>query len=234
MSLDLRMHRPLSLSLRLTLLFGITAAGIFIVFGWMISRSTETHFAAEDSSELEIIAAAVMNALSEVEPEGDIARLKHRFDDLLVGHHSASLSIFEQAQGEIYASPGPDLSAIIEAFNGDVKDRTVRRWEDSNHNYRVLVRTLDEDQPSGRRYTITVAVPVDLQIRFLDAFRRTLWLMIVTSIAFMSLMGWVAARRGHAPLRQIVDRIRQISVNKLDNRLSPETLPSELTDLAVS
>ena len=93
---------------------------------------------------------------------------------------------------------------------------------------------MDADQPTGRQYTIAVAVPIDFHLQFLEAFRQTLWLTIVASIAIMSLMGWVAARRGHAPLHQIVDRIGQISANKLDNRLAPETMPTELTDLAVS
>ena len=116
----------------------------------------------------------------------------------------------------------------------EVGDGATHRWDDADLSYRVLIQVMDEDQTTGRQYTITVAVPIDFHLQFLDAFRRTLWLTIVASIAIMSLMGWVAARRGHAPLHQIVDRIRQISANQLDNRLSPETMPSELTDLAVS
>jgi two-component system heavy metal sensor histidine kinase CusS len=58
--------------------------------------------------------------------------------------------------------------------------------------------------------------------------------MIASGIAVTSLMGWIAVRQGHAPLHDIVTRIRRISANELNTRLSPEALPEELTDLAVS
>lgn len=50
----------------------------------------------------------------------------------------------------------------------------------------------------------------------------------------MSLMGWIAVRHGHAPLRDIVAQIRHISASKLNTRLPPERVPRELTNLAVS
>jgi two-component system heavy metal sensor histidine kinase CusS len=56
----------------------------------------------------------------------------------------------------------------------------------------------------------------------------------VSSIAIMSLMGWIAVRQGHAPLREIVARIRRISANKLNRGVPPESVPRELSDLAVS
>jgi len=81
---------------------------------------------------------------------------------------------------------------------------------------------------------MAVAVQIDYHLRFLQHFRRTLWLMIGASIGIMSLVGWIAVRQGHAPLRDIVARIRRISANELNTRLSPESFPAELTDLAVA
>lgn len=231
---DIRLQRPLSLSLRLTLLFGIAAAGIFIIFGSIISHSTEIHFEAGDTNELKIIADTVEKALADAETEEDLARLKVRFDDILVGHHSASLYVAEQQQGPIYVSPGPKLAKIISADNVELGNEATFRWDDAEHSYRVLIQIMDEDQPNGRQYTIAVAVPIDFHLQFLSAFRQTLWLTILASILLMGFIGWIAARRGHAPLHDIVDRIGQISANKLDQRLSPETMPNELTDLAVS
>ncbi len=228
-------RRPLSLSLRLSLLFGIAAAGILVVFGWVISRSTEMHFEAADTSELEIITDTVILALTSAASKKDLARIKGRFDDILVGHHSASLYIVEAEQGLIYASSGPDLSSLVNLRDHLSGDGTLRTWTVGSHRYRVLIRSIDTDnQPTKRRYTVAVAVPMDFHLQFFDAFRRTLWLTILACIAIMSLVGWIVARRGHAPLRDIVDRMRQISANELDNRLLPETMPNELVDLAVS
>jgi cyanate permease len=60
------MRRPLSLALRLTLLFSSTAAIILCVFGWLINQSTEQHFESGDAAELTVIAQAVQAALSSV------------------------------------------------------------------------------------------------------------------------------------------------------------------------
>jgi two-component system heavy metal sensor histidine kinase CusS len=58
--------------------------------------------------------------------------------------------------------------------------------------------------------------------------------MIASSIAVMSLMGWIAVRQGHAPLRDIVARMRRISADKLESVIPPDTVPRELSALAES
>ncbi len=229
------MRRPASLTLRLSLLFGVAAAVVFSVFGWFIEDSIKRHFAAEDVSELEVVAQAVEKALFADLSRGDLASLERRFDDILVGHHGASLHITDPSGRTIYTSPGPDLSelALMSARNAD--DGLARSWSDGRHTFRVLTRHLRDNRPStGRAYTIAVAVPIDYHLRFLDGFRYTLWLMIASGMAITSLMGWVAVRQGHAPLHNIIAQIRRISANELNTRLSPDTVPRELTDLAVS
>ena len=227
------MRRPLSLTLRLSLLFGIAATVVFSGLGWFIESSIERHLAAEDVSELEVVARAVDKALFTGLPHGGLASLRLRFDDILVGHHGASLNVTGPDGQTLYASSEPDLTALattVATGNGSVRD-----WSEGNHTYRVLSRRLRDSTPSDEDfYNITVAVPIDHHLRFIDGFRYTLWFLIACGIAITSLMGWFAVRQGHAPLHDIVTRIRQISANELGTRLSPETLPREITDLAVS
>jgi len=58
--------------------------------------------------------------------------------------------------------------------------------------------------------------------------------MIVSGIVITSLMGWIAVRRGQAPLHKIITQIHHISANELQTRLDPEAVPKELDNLAVS
>jgi two-component system, OmpR family, heavy metal sensor histidine kinase CusS len=228
------MRRPPSLTLRLTLLFGTAAVVVFSVFGWFIEDSINRHFVAEDVSELEVVAGAVSKVLFTDLPKDGLASFERRFDDILVGHHGASLHIMDPGGRTIFASAGPDMSELAVSARNAVED-SVRSWSDGRHTFRVLTRHLRDKTPStGRAYRIAVAVPIDYHKRFLDRFRYTLWLMIASGIAITSLMGWIAVRQGHAPLHNIVDRIRRISANELNTRLSPDTVPRELTDLAVS
>ncbi|NOX77253.1 MAG: heavy metal sensor histidine kinase [Gammaproteobacteria bacterium] len=224
--------RPTSLTLRLTLLFGIAAAVVFAAFGWTIERSIEAHFLAEDVAELEAIARTASETLSHRGAVDVPTALKQRFRDILVGHHSAALYVTGQDRRSLFASPGgPDLSSLNRLATGQ---QTLRQWNDANHTYRVLTRRLGADSRGGRFYTLSVAVVIDSHQHFLTNFRRALWLMITSGIVVMGLIGWIAVRQGHAPLRDIVARIHRISANELNTRLSPETVPRELSDLAVS
>ena len=230
------MRRPLSLATRLTLFFGIAAAIVFPIFGWVISESIESHFEEGDTDELELIADGIEDALSGVRFAGTLAPVQQRFDDILIGHHSASLYIAGADGRTVYKSRmSPDLSSVAEAAETEPEDSPVRRWNDMEHTYRVLIRRLSLSHGgNGEVYTIAVAVPIDHHLEFLASFRRTLWLMIASSIAIMSLMGWFSVRQGHAPLRDIVARIRRISADKLNSGVPPESVPRELSDLAGS
>ncbi len=229
------MRRPPSLTLRLTVLFGIAAATIFLVFGWVISRSIENHFEEGDIAELRIIASTIEEGLSGVRTGADLVSLERRFEDILTSHHRASLYILGDDKRLIYTSPETDLSTFAQSLNGYAGGDSVRRWRDAQHNYRVLIRHVGEHGiTASTPYTMIIAVQIDFHLRFLERFRRTLWLMIASSVAIMTVMGWIAVRQGHAPLRDIVAKIRRISADELSTRLAPETVPGELTDLAVS
>jgi len=229
------MTRPSSLTLRLTLLFIAVATVVFLAFGWIIGRSIEEHFGAEDIKELKVITQAVEHSLVTLKSHDDLAHIEQRFDDLLVGHHSALLHIVDAAGQQLYASPGPDLSSMPLPNAEQLAQGTVQPWSDSQHNFRVLTRHMAEASPTGRGpYTVFTAVATDYHLHFLENFRRTLWLMVVCGIAIMGLMGWIAVRHGHRPLHHIVDQISRISANDLNSRLDPDTVPAELTELATS
>jgi len=230
------MRRPPSLTLRLTLLFGIVATVVFTGFGWFIERSIERHFSVEDDTELKIIDRTVSQVLAEHGGVNNLATLKQRLDDILVGHHGAVLYITAQDGRVLYAShSNPDLSDINHSDQINVEQEALYRWNDTGHSYRVLTRFLTYPAASGQDvYTMSIAVAIDHHLRFLTGFRYTLWLMIGTAIVVMSLMGWFAVRQGHGPLHDIVAKISHISAAELNTRLPPETVPRELTDLAVA
>ena len=224
------MRRTPSLALRVTLLFGMVAALVFAGFGWFIERSIDHHFVMEDSAELNVIASTVAQALSVPEAVNKPGALAQRFDDILVSHHGAELYVAGPDGQALFASPGSrNLSTITDAGG------LVRRWSNAQHTYRVLIkRTPGNSVANNVPYTMWVAVVIDHHLKFLQSFRQTLWWMIVSGIVVTGLMGWFAVRQGHAPLRSIIAQIHRISVNQLNTRLSPESVPRELTDLAAS
>lgn len=63
-------------------------------------------------------------------------------------------------------------------------------------------------------------------------FQRTLWAFIAGAAALCSVLGWVAVRRGLAPLRTM--RGQTSGVTATNYRLPLERLPRELIELARS
>jgi len=226
------MKRPSSLTLRLTLLFGLAAVIVLTGFGWFIERSIEHHFSSEDLAELHVVANAVSRALSIHGAANHSTDLAQRFEDILVGHHGAILHVTDNNGRTLYTSPsGPDLSKSMSTHS---KHESFNRWSQGEHTYRVLSKRLYEGVSAGGYYTILVAVAIDYHLRFLDGFRRTLWITIAAGVIIMGLMGWIAVRQGHMPLRKIIAHIHQTSASELNTRLTPESVPRELSDLAVS
>jgi two-component system heavy metal sensor histidine kinase CusS len=230
------MRRPLSLAARLTVLFGVAAAVVFPLFGWIISRSIERHFAEGDTNELRTISVAVERALAMPSNGTGAGRAEQRFDDILVGHHSAALSIVSPERGIVYARGAqPDSASLLEMASDRGANDTVYRWDDGGHSYRVLQHSLTPAIAAAvGGETLMISVPLDYHLGFLANFHRTLWLMIAASIAGMSVIGWVAVRWGHAPLRSIASRMQRITASDLHARVPPASVPRELANLAES
>ncbi len=236
------MVRPVSLTLRLTLLFGAVATMVLLTFGWIIERSIKEHFVVQDTRELKEVVQVVEQSLSTLPPSHDLEQTKQRLDAMLAGQHSAILLILDTKGQRLYATPGPDLALVLKV-NGlplsvDIPRRgipaqgIVQNWISNKQSYRVYIQ-----QVTGKNntlYTIIAAVPIDFHLHFLTHFHYILWLMVAASIIVMGGMGWVVVRQGHKPLHRIVDQIRRISANELNTRLIPEAVPAELSDLAMS
>lgn len=228
--------RPLSLATRLTLLFAVAAAIVFPLFGWIIIGEMEDHFEEGDTAELRIIADAVYDALEGMRAPADLPPVERRFDDILIGHHSASLYIARSDGRPVYESGHhPDLSALdldsLVHTDGD----SIELLSEADESYRVLVRQIGgAGSALPDAHTLVVATPIDYHLAFLAEFRTTLWLMVASGVVIMSAMGWVAVRRGHAPLREIVNRMRLVSATEDPEVIPPRSFPRELSDLATS
>ncbi|NOX50741.1 MAG: heavy metal sensor histidine kinase [Gammaproteobacteria bacterium] len=213
-------------------MFSAIGAVVFLAFGWIIERSINEHFIDQDSKELEVVAQAVKKSLATLQVDDDLGAIKQRFDDMLVGHHNPLLYISDGSKKLLYSSTEADLSQVPMPYSNHLSHSNIQQWSDNKHHYRVL--SLQVARKNNSPYTIIIAVAIDFHLHFITHFRHTLWLMVSCGIIVMGVMGWIAVRHGHKPLINIVDQISRISTSELNTRLTPDTVPAEITDLAVS
>jgi two-component system heavy metal sensor histidine kinase CusS len=227
----------LSLTVRLTLYFGAIAAAILLAIGYSVGIAVDRHFAEEDRMELQGKQAMVEHLLSEVRSRADLAAFPRRIDDALMGHSTLAMAIVEANGTPLFMSSGvpfPPGLLVDPGADTSATEPPLLTWDDGGHAYRGFVVRVPTGLAGVPHAVAGIAVNIDHHRVFLAAFYRNLWLAIAGGIALAGVLGWGAARRGLAPVREMADVARRITASRLHDRLPLATLPSELVDLATS
>jgi two-component system heavy metal sensor histidine kinase CusS len=88
--------------------------------------------------------------------------------------------------------------------------------------------------PAMPRANVAVGTDIGHHREFMASFLKTLWVAIAAGIVLTGLLGWIAARRGLAPVREMARVSHGISATRLSDRLPLDTLPTELVELGTA
>lgn len=223
-----------SITLRLTLHFGIASAAVLLTIGYLVGVAVERHFVDLDRIEINGKMELVRHVLSKLAPDGDVATLADRMDDALTGHPSLGVRIATLDGRTIYTSQGGQFAP--EMLGGDASSQSagdeLATWMHDGHEYRGFTRTVATYSAKVPNVFVSVAVATDEHHKFMVVLYRNLWLAVVAGIVATAVLGWVAARRGMAPVREMARVAHRVTASRLDNRLPVATLPIELQELA--
>ena len=230
-------RRSASLALRLTVSIGAVITVVLLTFGWIVERSIDTHFAQQDVDELNAVVQAVAQSFSEPLLSATTEDIKRRLAGAVSGHHNAQFRLSDSNEKVIYATSNTDLAGFtrlvpsVDAINID----SVKIWQDKGQTYRGAAVQL---RPTGalndKPLKLAVVTDIGFHLHYLDSFRIYLKLITLAACLIAILATWFAVYQGHAPLRRISAEIRRIKSDHLSIRLAPNTVPVELTELAVS
>lgn len=230
-------RRPASLALRLTVSIGAVITVVLLTFGWIVERSINTHFVQQDVDELNAVVQSVAQSLSEQQLGETNEALNRRLASAVSGHHNAQFRLSDINENVIYATPNSDLDAFTQLASvvNTIDVDSVSIWRDKGQTYRAaVVQITKNDFPQSPSLTLAVATGINFHLHYLESFRSYLRLITVVACLIAILATWLAVYRGHAPIRRISGEIRRIKSDQLHIRLAPETVPVELTELAVS
>jgi two-component system heavy metal sensor histidine kinase CusS len=224
-----RPHRPVSLTLRITAFVGTATTLVFLAFGWMIERSIENHFAEQDADELQVVADAVQRALISFS-QSPRTTLPDNLAKAISGHHGIFFYVADVTGQTLYTSAGPNLAVLAKrvAATNRIDMASLHVWQEPPNTYRGSVLKIKVD----RDYTVAVATIMNFHLHFLQQFRHSLWLTTFAASVISILAAWLAVHQGHAPLREISNRIRSIHSDQLHQRLPLQHVPHELLILA--
>ncbi len=230
------MRRP-SLTLRLTLLFGIASSVVLVVLGTFVGISVRAHFVDMDREELLGKVELVRNILAKVRTKEHLAAMPAQLDDSLVGHPHLGVRLSAPDGKLLYASaevafPDEDFPLLLTA--GLPISPSIATWSHGIHTFRGTMSTVPTGYSGMPEVNVATALSIDHHVSFFHAFTSSLWISIGVSALLTGLLGWVAAQQGLMPMRDMAAVARSISASRLHDRLRIEVLPPELKDLATA
>lgn len=226
-----------SITSRLTLFFSAGSAIVLLVVGVLIGNLVESHFEEQDQMELDGKLELVSHALSKAHSSDDLAAIPQILADALIGHPDLSVAVLGPDKKLLFVSAQATFARYLLApsLRPEPSGKpSLIMWQQGNEVFRGIVSVAPTGIAGRLPATVALAINIEHHRTFMEAFRFNLWLAIAAGIALTVLLGWFSARRGLTPVRKMADVAKGISISHLGERLSPQSVPPELADLAIA
>ena len=226
---------PVSITLRLTLLFAAMASAVLLVLGVVIARSVDQHF---EQLDLEILLGkrhVVEHAVARADSDPALIEALRQLEDPASGHQNSSILVAQADGTPLMASPGLDFPQRLSAALADEKTPTLRVWTSAQGvPYRGIVVPVRARSAQASPLIVLLATDISYHEHFLHSFRLTLWFFVLLAAMLTGFLGWIAVRRGLRPLQAIRQKAEGITATRLDARLAVDAFPAELAALALT
>jgi two-component system, OmpR family, heavy metal sensor histidine kinase CusS len=223
-------RRPLSLTARVMIFVALAIGVSLVLIGNLVLNTVERHFAEQDAGELAVINKAVIQAL---QSDDDPLQLPDKLSRAVSGHHGVYFQVLGSRGELIFRTAGSDFASAITAMPPveRIHADNLITWNTDGNTYRGVVTQFNN---ADREYRIATAIDMDFHLRFLQGFRRSLWLIMMLTGGVTLLAAWFGVHQGHAPLRGFSDNMRDMQADRLHVRLDLVSLPLELQELATA
>jgi two-component system heavy metal sensor histidine kinase CusS len=211
-------------------MFMLAVTGVLIVAGLSFNRLSQHHFESLDRQELLEKAHAVQGILGELKNPDNFAALKPQLCALLGAHRDLKAVIKDSAGRVLFADPGP--VDVPERFSV-IASNTVWEWQDRQQVFRGLTQQIT-GPALETPLTLVLILDVTQHMYFLDALERWFAIGLIISALVSAGLGWVMARSGLGPLRQVTAVAAGMSAKSLKERIPLAPVPLELQQLVSS
>lgn len=219
-----------SVTARLTLLFATVSSSVLLILGLVIASLVEHHFEDMDLELLEGKLELIRQAVVKARAGGNLEAMAEPLEAALVGHHGLVVGVWRADGQAVYVSADADFPPDSIPPAGDKP--FPRIWESpAGQRYRGIQGLAPTGRDGEAPARVAVATALAHHEHFMQSFRLAMWTVVSVAALLSGLLGWVAARRGLAPLRDIVRHAADITASKLDQRLADDAIPEELAEV---
>lgn len=221
-----------SITFQLTLLFAAVSTTVLLLLGLLVGSLVERHFEELDMELLDSKLAHLRHILEKVHSARELEALPRLLEDALVEHHGSAVQIVKPGGQILYSTKGARFPPQLLAESGGQVLRPMRWVDAQNHPYRGMATEIETGIEAAAPLQVAVSTDMIHHEHFMHSFRLALWTVVGLAALLTGCLGWLAAHRGLAPLREIRRSAAGITANRLHQRLSADSLPLELAEVA--
>jgi len=228
----MRIRRPLSITARLALAFAGIAVACFCAVGFYLYDALHSQMSQRDDAELLNRAAVLRHVLARQDNPAAIAALPDLALNTVFGQTGLALRIEAQnrrllAATAVAAPPGVASPVPLgrAPVLGDIRNGRAGA---------ARVLALVAATADGSEVHVVLARQRSDRLAILRRYVPDLLAALLAGTALATALGYVAVRRGMAPLRLVIGKANAISTNRLRGRLQTGDAPAELRELAAA
>ena len=219
----------LSLTARLGLLFMLALTGVLLAAGLAVSHLSREHFLDLDRHALHDKLQASRRLLGSLERADRLETLGPQLHTLLGAHQDLRAQILAGDGRVLFAEPSE--AAIPARFRTRIGG--LWEWWEGERLLRGMTAEVALAGP-GQSLTLLLALDVTHHEDFFAALQRWLWIALGVCALLSAGLGWLVARSGLRPLREVTQVAAGVSARSLKERIPEQTLPVELRPLVSS
>ena len=222
--------KHLSLTARMSLMFMLAVIAVLTVAGLSFNQFSRHHFMMLDQQKLDEKLGSTQEILRNTRSQADLKEVLPQLKALLGAHHDLAAIILANDGTVLFAEP--QLFNVPEKYRFN-RDHGMWEWEQNGHKYRGMTAPVSTaDEPA--LLTVLLILDVTNHVHFFETLQRWFWIGLVISALVSAALGWVVARGGLRPLRQVTFVATSMSARSLKERIPLEPVPLELQQLVTS
>lgn len=222
------MIRRLSLTARLGLLFMLALTGVLLAAGLAFNQLSREHFLDLDRHALHDKAQASQQVLASLARAEELPALYPQLHALLGARQDLWAQIVAVDGRVLFDEPqGTTLPAAF-------RNRFHALWDWRSDGHRLRGMTVRVELASGPALTLLLALDVTHHEAFFAELERWLWIALGICALLSAGLGWLVARSGLRPLREVAQVAAMVSARSLKERIPEQALPVELRPLVAS
>ncbi|MEB0093595.1 heavy metal sensor histidine kinase [Pseudomonas sp. CCI4.2] len=220
----------LSLTTRLSLMFMLSVTVVLTVAGMSFNHLSQRHFKMLDQQTLDEKLSSTQRILGELHDIDQFSDLKPQLEALLGAHRDLTAIILNSEGKLFFASPRP--VSVPEQLR-KLDSHAMWEWKDHEQTYRGVTAPA---MVSGQKKPLTVFLIFDVtqHMYFFETLQQWFWTGLVISALVSAGLGWMVARSGMRPIRQVTMVAASMSAGSLKERIPLAPVPKELQQMVSS